>query len=600
MAKKAYIGVSYTPLSPTFSDNTWEQIIYACRNNCVPDTWVAGNQKSMTIGGTDYLIDIIGKNHDDYADGSGKAPLTFLMHGVLSDLYQFHSSDSNSCGWEKSLMRTTNVPAILKKMPKEVQDGIKAVNKLTVRGSTTTTTADTLFLLAEIEVLGYTSSSANGEGMQYAYFANGGSQEKYSPDGTRQAWWWRSVPTSSSTSFMNGWMKNSFGSRPASNYAGVAVAFCFGGTSSPSSAARKIKKGYIGIGNVARKIKKAYIGIGGVARPCWSGGELAYYGTITALNTARYSLAATSVGNYALFGGGYTTKSVSTVDAYNDSLTRTDATSLSKARYQFAATSIASYALFGGGLGTSSTDARTEVDAYNTSITRQSVSNGIWYSRYDLAASSVGNIAFFGGGRNSNGALNYVSAFDSSLSYTNANQLTNTKFQLAATTVGDYALFGGGFYSSNYYATVDALNTSYTRTQITALSVGRYSLAATTVGDYALFGGGLVNSGASAAVDVYNASLTRTTTLSLSVGRYRLNATTVGNYAVFGGGTGNTSAETTVDAFDSSLVRTTMPALSAKQRDQAATSIGNYALFGGGCGANGNERLSTVYAYTIA
>ena len=84
--------------------------------------------------------------------------------------------------------------------------------------------------------------------------------------------------------------------------------------------ARKVKKGYIGVGDVARKIKKAYIGIGGVARPCWSGGELAYYGTITPLSIERCYLAATTVGNYALFGGGYGDGNgnvkLNTVDAY--------------------------------------------------------------------------------------------------------------------------------------------------------------------------------------------------------------------------------------------------------------------------------------------
>ena len=69
--------------------------------------------------------------------------------------------------------------------------------------------------------------------------------------------------------------------------------------------ARKVKKMYLGVHGKARKIKKGYIGIGGVARPFWTGGELAYYGTITALSKARCDLAATSVGNYALFGGGY-------------------------------------------------------------------------------------------------------------------------------------------------------------------------------------------------------------------------------------------------------------------------------------------------------
>ena len=52
--------------------------------------------------------------------------------------------------------------------------------------------------------------------------------------------------------------------------------------------ARKVLKGYIGVDGTARKIKKAYIGIGGVARPCFSSGELTYYGTITQLSASRY------------------------------------------------------------------------------------------------------------------------------------------------------------------------------------------------------------------------------------------------------------------------------------------------------------------------
>ena len=81
--------------------------------------------------------------------------------------------------------------------------------------------------------------------------------------------------------------------------------------------ARKIKKWYIGIDSKARKVKKAYIGIGGVARPFMSGGELAYYGTITALSETRFTLAGATVGNYALFAGGTTGSAVrSTVDAY--------------------------------------------------------------------------------------------------------------------------------------------------------------------------------------------------------------------------------------------------------------------------------------------
>ena len=117
--------------------------------------------------------------------------------------------------------------------------------------------------------------------------------------------------------------------------------------------ARKVKKMYFGAGGKARKVKKGYIGIGGKARPFFSGGELAYYGTATALSVARNKLAATAVGNYALFGGGVYVSSggvrSAVVDAYNASLTRSTPTDLSTPRYHLAATSIGDYALFGGG-----------------------------------------------------------------------------------------------------------------------------------------------------------------------------------------------------------------------------------------------------------
>ena len=76
--------------------------------------------------------------------------------------------------------------------------------------------------------------------------------------------------------------------------------------------------------------------------------------TPTALSVARGDLAATSVGNYALFGGGYdatpdSTKAYSTVDAYNASLTRSVPTTLAAASGGPDATTVGNYALFAGG-----------------------------------------------------------------------------------------------------------------------------------------------------------------------------------------------------------------------------------------------------------
>ena len=124
--------------------------------------------------------------------------------------------------------------------------------------------------------------------------------------------------------------------------------------------------------------------------------ELAYYGTATELSEARSYLAATTVGNYAIFGGGVgNTQRVSTVDAYDTSLTRTIPTGLSQSRYALAATTVGNYALFGG--GEASSTPISKVDAYDTSLTR-TIPTELSIGRYSLAATSVGDYALFCGG----------------------------------------------------------------------------------------------------------------------------------------------------------------------------------------------------------
>lgn len=214
---------------PVFANNTWEQIIAACHNNEVPETWKVADQKSMTISGTDYLIDIIGKNHDDYADGSGKAPLTFQLHDCYGETKNMNRSNTNSGGWTSCAMRSTNLPAILSLMPTEVQNGIREVNKLTSAGSqsaTINTTADKLFLLSEIEIFGSVSYSKSGEGTQYDYYKAGNSKVKKF-NGSTISWWERSPRGNTSTPFCCVYINGAASSSYASNANGVAFAFCF-------------------------------------------------------------------------------------------------------------------------------------------------------------------------------------------------------------------------------------------------------------------------------------------------------------------------------------------------------------------------------------
>ena len=221
--------ITFAPsYDPVFANNTWEQIIAACHNNEVPDTWKVADQKPMTINGVDYQIDIIGKNHDTYASG-GKAPLTFQLHDCYGETKNMNSSNTNSGGWTSCAMRSTHLPAILALMPTEVQNGIREVNKLTSAGSqsaTINTTADKLFLLSEVEIFGSTTGSAAGEGTQYDYYKAGNSKVK-KRNGSAEYWWERSPETSDTTYFCMVYKNGRESYDDAKLADGVAFGFCF-------------------------------------------------------------------------------------------------------------------------------------------------------------------------------------------------------------------------------------------------------------------------------------------------------------------------------------------------------------------------------------
>ena len=226
------VGISNVDLAfinPVFGNNSWAAIIKACQKKQVPNTWNVGDSCNMTINNKTYAIDIIGKNHDDYADGSGKAPLTFQLHDCYDKVKNMNSSNTNSGGWKNSEMRTTHLPAILALMPTEVQNGIReASKKASVGGASSTieTVSDKLFLLSEVEIFGSTTYSVAGEGTQYDYYKAGNSKVK-NRNGSAASWWERSPSASSSVGFcmVNSGGRTTTGSASRAN--GVAFGFCF-------------------------------------------------------------------------------------------------------------------------------------------------------------------------------------------------------------------------------------------------------------------------------------------------------------------------------------------------------------------------------------
>lgn len=215
-------------LNSNFADNTWDTIIEACHADSVPDTWVTTDSKTMTIDGKSYQVDIVGKNHDTYTAG-GIAPLTFGLHNCYGTEYPMNDTDTNSTGWDNSKMRTETLAAILSKMPENIRNGIRAVNKLTAASGNSSkikTASDKLFTFSEMEVYGSTTNSYRGEGKQYDYYKAGNSKVK--KVGSAASWWWlRSPYAHSSDRFCAVNTVGSIGNDSASTSNGVCFGFCF-------------------------------------------------------------------------------------------------------------------------------------------------------------------------------------------------------------------------------------------------------------------------------------------------------------------------------------------------------------------------------------
>ena len=367
-----------------------------------------------------------------------------------------------------------------------------------------------------------------------------------------------------------------------------------------SGKTRKAKKGYASVDGKARKIKKAYVGVDDKARAFWSGGELRYYGTATALSEARDDLTATATGGYALFAGGNNGNYSNVVDAYNRSLTRTTPAGLEKYGVHIA-TSVGQYAIIATN-DLSSTLLDSVADSYviyNNSLTK--VSNNIGTTvkaRTGKGVANVGNYALFAGGRlipkfGTGEPVNTINAINSSLTLSSI-ALSKAKRAVCGGKVGNYALFaggvGGGVFNPSFYADVDAYNTSLTRISVTAIDSGIDSVrcSASIGSSYVLFRVGC-GSLPPFNINAYDTSLTKRSVTVPNRNSDEMAAASSENYAIF-------ADKHFVVAYNDSLTCSMTTPLSDGRVNGAAATIGNYVLFAGGLNS---DKKDIVDVYTI-
>jgi len=367
--------------------------------------------------------------------------------------------------------------------------------------------------------------------------------------------------------------------------------------------ARRVKKIYVGVGGVARKVKKGYIGVGGVARPFYSVVDLAYYGKIAALGTARLDAVSANAGNYIVFLGGNMSSDIEVspsraVDAYSSTLVKATIDMLDAYgfRYDHTAASVGQYALFPG--GSNKTYQHSRVDAYNSSLVHSRAPDLSESRSTGNGGVSIGNYAITIGGRNASSYRKSADAYDINLVKTRLPDLPEALDKTTAARAGNYALILG------YRPTVNEIRVfSYTADLVRStveLSLYRYYIKAASAGQYALFAGsGHVPSAMTDLVDVYNPSLVRSS-IRLSEAKYDMSATSTGELAVFvNGKTPDRTNIFEVEAYDSSLTR--RPMLSINTHSGCPGSIGKYVIVAGGRTYPGGakDRTADVEVYLV-
>lgn len=153
---------------------TWSEIEAIGAAGKARETFALGaTKKDHMKNGYDAEWKIIGFDHDDLADGSGKAPISWDMVRAYKDEWAMNDEATNAGGWDQCKARKRMDGELLSLCSDELQAIVKPVIKLTSAGSCSKDIVKSickLWLKSEKELFGRCVYSAPGEGHWYEYY----------------------------------------------------------------------------------------------------------------------------------------------------------------------------------------------------------------------------------------------------------------------------------------------------------------------------------------------------------------------------------------------------------------------------------------------
>lgn len=175
-------------------------------------------------------MQIVGIDVDDLADGSGKAPLTFISKELLLTPHAVNSTNTNVNGWAGSELRTYIKTSIKPLIPSNIATQIKEVKKWSYVKSPADRnayTADDVWIPSYREVnLGEDRETS---GVIYdTIFSDNNARRKMTVSTTKFNTWWLRTTTNNNSSYWAGVSTTGAPSVLPASYASayVALGFC--------------------------------------------------------------------------------------------------------------------------------------------------------------------------------------------------------------------------------------------------------------------------------------------------------------------------------------------------------------------------------------
>lgn len=234
--KPGYFGNATARYSdaPMELTDSWEKIAAAGRDGTYQKKYRIGDTKELDLGSEGVItMRLAAMDADELADGSGKAPMTWIADELLKSDYSMNNRITSFGGWEESRLRYDLQNNVLPLMAPEISSKVREVKKNSYDyiQEKAVETNDTIWIPSVREVMyadqsDFVEKYFEEEGVAYTIAFPDEASRKRSRDGETKAWWWWLRSTVFSTYFYFVSTSGSCGNYGAEHEGGVVIGFC--------------------------------------------------------------------------------------------------------------------------------------------------------------------------------------------------------------------------------------------------------------------------------------------------------------------------------------------------------------------------------------